>query len=165
MPDASQLSPDRSRRAAHSDRGFLETPEINVLLFSALLNLPWEFIQVPLFEGMAEAGHWEATRICLRAALGDALMSVLAYLAAAVLVRDRYWVLAPSVGAVAAFLALPLAATVVIERLALAGIWMEGWTYSALMPVVPLLGLGLSPLVQWIVLPPAVLWLVRRQIR
>ena len=33
------------------------------------------------------------------------------------------------------------------------------------MPVVPLLGVGLSPLLQWIVLPLVVLWLVRQIIR
>lgn len=145
----------------------LQTPEINVMLFSVLLNLPWEFIQVPLFEHMADAAHWQATKLCLRAALGDGLMSVAAYLAAAGLLRDRYWAIDVRLDgrAVAAFMALPLATTIVIERLALAGVWLDGWRYSELMPVVPLIGVGLSPLVQWIVLPPLALWLVRRQIR
>lgn len=155
------------KNAAPARRGLLLTPEINVMLFSVLLNLPWEFIQAPLFEHMADAVHWQATLLCLRAALGDGLMSVAAYLAAAILVRDRYWAIDRKLPgrALAAFIALPIVATIVIERLALAGIWMEGWSYSALMPVVPVIGVGLSPLVQWIVLPLAVFWLVRRQIR
>lgn len=155
------------KNTAPARRGLLLTPEINVMLFSVLLNLPWEFIQVPLFERMADAVHWQATLLCIRAALGDGLMSVAAYLAAATLARDRYWAIGVDLQgrALAAFLALPIVATIVIERLALAGVWMEGWSYSALMPVVPLIGVGLSPLVQWTVLPLAVLWLVRRQIR
>ena len=32
------------------------------------------------------------------------------------------------------------------------------WTYSELMPVVPLLDAGLSPLAQWIVIPIAAFW-------
>jgi len=32
------------------------------------------------------------------------------------------------------------------------------------MPVIPLLGVGLSPLLQWVVLPPIVVWFVRRQL-
>ena len=135
------------------------------MLFSVLLNLPWEFIQVPLFEHMADAVHWDATKACLRAALGDGLMSVAAYLVAAGLVRDRSWVLDASRSALVVFLALPIVATIAIERLAISGLWMEGWGYSALMPMVPLLGVGLSPLLQWSVLPLGVLWLVRRQIR
>lgn len=38
-----------------------------------------------------------------------------------------------------------------------------GWEYSALMPVVRFLGLeiGLSPLLQWMVIPPLALWLAK----
>jgi hypothetical protein len=32
------------------------------------------------------------------------------------------------------------------------------------MPVVPGVGIGLSPLIQWLALPPLVIWLVRRQL-
>ena len=51
-----------------------ELPELNVMLFALLLNYPWEFIQAPLFAGMAEAAHWEAVKVCsdrCRAAGGD----------------------------------------------------------------------------------------------
>jgi len=36
------------------------------------------------------------------------------------------------------------------------------WAYSELMPVVPGIGTGLSPLLQWLVLPPLGLWLCGR---
>lgn len=46
--------------------------------------------------------------------------------------------------------------------------WMNtvaraGWEYSALMPVMRFLGLeiGLSPLLQWAVIPPLALWLAK----
>jgi hypothetical protein len=32
------------------------------------------------------------------------------------------------------------------------------------MPRLPLLGTGLAPLLQWLLIPPLVAWLVRRQI-
>jgi hypothetical protein len=38
------------------------------------------------------------------------------------------------------------------------------WAYADAMPVVPVLEVGLSPLVQWIVLPPLIVWFVRRQL-
>jgi hypothetical protein len=39
------------------------------------------------------------------------------------------------------------------------------WAYSALMPVIRLGGfeIGLSPLLQWLVIPPVALWLAGRQ--
>lgn len=38
-------------------RGFRQ-PEFNVVLFGFLVNLPWEFLQVPFFRQMAAAPHW-----------------------------------------------------------------------------------------------------------
>ncbi len=140
------------------------TPEFNVALFAFLLNLPWELWQAPLFERMAAAPHWEAVKICSRAAAGDAVIAWVAYWAVALVVRHRAWVVAPTASRVLGFTACGLAITVAIERLALGGHWMQGWSYSPLMPVVPGLGVGLSPVVQWLVLPPLLIWLVRRQL-
>ena len=38
----------------------------------------------------------------------------------------------------------------------------KSWQYSELMPVVPIVDVGLSPLLQWVLLPPASLWVARR---
>ena len=38
------------------------------------------------------------------------------------------------------------------------------WEYAEAMPRLPLLGTGLAPLLQWLLIPPLVIWLVRRQI-
>jgi hypothetical protein len=139
-------------------------PELNVALFAFLLNLPWELWQVPLFENMPLAPHWEAVKTCSRAAAGDAVIALVAYWTVALVVRHRGWVVVPTASRVLGFMVCGLAITIAIERLALAGNWMQGWSYSPLMPVVPGLGVGLSPLVQWLVLPPLLIWLVRRQL-
>ena len=57
----------------------------------------------------------------------------------------------------AAILALGLSYTIFSE-------WLNtgvraNWTYSGLMPVVPPLGIGLAPLLQWIVVPTLAMWL------
>lgn len=62
------------------------TPEFNVALFAFLLNLPWELWQVPLFEHMPLAPHWEAVKTCSRAAAGDAVIALVAYWAMALVV-------------------------------------------------------------------------------
>ena len=38
----------------------------------------------------------------------------------------------------------------------------RSWAYAELMPVLPFLGTGLSPLAQWIVIPSAAFWWARR---
>jgi hypothetical protein len=139
-------------------------PEFNVALFALLLNYPWEFLQVPLYEHMPQAPHWEAVKACSRATAGDAVIALAAYGAVAVWLRSRDWVLKPTPAATLSFMGFGVLITVAVEWLALSGLWVERWSYSALMPVVPGLGVGLSPLTQWLVLPPLVLWLVQRQL-
>lgn len=140
------------------------TPECNVALFAFLLNLPWELWQAPLFDGMAAAPHWEAVKVCSRAAVGDAVIALVAYGAVALALRNRAWVVAPTASGTLGFTACGVAITAVIERLALDGRWLNDWSYSPLMPVVPGIGVGMSPLTQWLVLPPLVMWLVHRQL-
>ena len=143
---------------------FTWLPEFNVAVFAVLLNYPWEFLQVPLFDRLANARHWEAIKMCTVAALGDAVIMLAAYGFVAAIAASRRWIFAPSAPQLALFVATGLSITAVIEWLARHGRWIEGWSYSALMPIVPGIGIGLAPLLQWIVLPPLVVWFVRRQL-
>ena len=151
------------RRLRAGLKTLTELPEFNVLLFALLLNYPWEFIQAPLFEGMAERPHGAAVKACTQAALGDSVIMLVAYWGVAALGRGRAWIAAPGWREVLLFSSIGVAITVVIEWLALSGGWLSGWTYSSLMPIIPGLGVGLVPVLQWIVLPPLVAALVARQ--
>ena len=134
-------------------------------VLARLLNFPWEVLQVPLFEQMPGAPHWQAIKTCSRATLGDAAIMLAAYWAVAAARGNRTWITKPDTAGVSLFAIVGVLATAIIERLALAGLWNGSWTYSAAMPVVPGIGVGLSPLLQWVVLPPLVVWFVKRQIR
>ena len=138
-------------------------PEFNLALFALLLNFPWEVLQAPLFEGMASASHSAVVGACLQATLGDAVIMLLAHASIAAVTRRRRWVLAPSWREVAGFVAVGVAITAVIEWLATRGHWVESWAYSSVMPVIPGIEIGLSPLFQWLIVPPIALWFVRRQ--
>jgi len=145
---------------------FTELPEFNVAVFALLLNYPWEFSQVPLFAGMADAPHWDAIRICAIATLGDIVIMLIAYWLVAVIARSRFWFAAPTAAQLMMFVAVrrsdhrthraSCAARMVVQQLGL---------LAALMPVIPGIGVGLSPLAQWVVLPLLTAWFVRRQWR
>lgn len=140
----------------------LACPEANLFFFGFLVHYPWEFLQVPLFSGLAQAPHWEAVKFCSLAALGDAGLTVLAYWLAAT-TDGRRWILELPRRAVTVYLAAGLLATVFLE-------WLNGdvlgrWEYAEAMPTLPLVGTGLSPVVQWMLLPLVVLFVVRRQLR
>lgn len=154
-PDAPAKPPGPLRRV-------LSAPAANVAVFAFLLNYPWEFLQVPLFRGMAAAPHWEAIKVCSSATLGDVVIAVLAFWAVAAAAGSRHWILHPSAVQVAGFVAIGLAVTLVLEWLATGP--LGRWEYAEAMPIVPLLGVGLAPVLQWILLPPLVAWFVRRQL-
>ena len=146
-------------------RQIVDLPEMNFFAFAVLLNFPWEFLQVPLFEGMADASHWDAIRICTRATLGDGLIMLVAYWVTAAAWRDRRWFLHPRPIWLVAFVGVGVAVTVSLEQLALVSDRPDwGWRYAESMPVIPIVGIGLSPILQWLLLPLLVVWLVRRQL-
>jgi hypothetical protein len=155
------------RRALRALNGALRritcTPEFNVAVFALLLNFPWEVLQAPLFVGMANAPFVDVIWDCARASLGDVVIMLLAYGAVAAWTRDRRWVLASSRQRLTLFVATGVSITALIEWLATTGRWMQGWTYSPSMPVLPGLAVGLAPLLQWVLLPLLVTWFVRRQ--
>lgn len=138
-------------------------PELNLFFFSFLLNFVWEMWQVPFFEGLAGAPHFDAVRVCTQASLGDGVISVIAFWAAAALAGSRNWYLRLRPGVFLTYLAIGVAITIVMEWLATGP--LARWDYAAAMPRLPLLGTGLLPVLQWLFLPPLTLLLVRRQTR
>jgi hypothetical protein len=140
----------------------LSLPELNIVLFAFLLNFVWEMLQIPFFRGMTQAPHWDALLICLQATLGDVGIALAAFWTIAWLGRDRHWPTRPRPAQIAAFALVGLLITTAFEWLA-TQVWSL-WSYSGLMPMIPFLGVGLVPLLQWIVLPPVVIWFVHRQL-
>lgn len=149
--------------ASKSISALIDLPELQILMFGFLLNLPWEFWQAPLFVGMANATHSTATLACTLAALADAVIVLIAYWSIAVNARTRRWIESPTRGRLAGFVAVGLAIAVIIEWLA-TGI-LNWWSYAPEMPVLAGLDVGVLPLAQWIIVPLLVAWFVRRQLR
>ncbi len=143
--------------------GAFEIPEINVVVFAFLLHFVWEMQQMPLYFIPPGYGALDVGPECTQATFGDAGIALAAYWVAAALARSRYWMFSPDIKTVSVYLGVGLAVTVVFEALATGP--LERWQYAESMPTLPVLGTGLSPFMQWIVIPPLILWFARRQIR
>lgn len=63
----------------------------------------------------------------------------------------------------AVFIAIGVVITAAIEWLATRGLWVQSWHHLPAMPPVPGPGIGLAPLLQW-VLPPLIVWFGRRRL-
>jgi len=138
-------------------------PEIVVALFAFLLNLAWEFLQVPFFAGMASMPHWEGIRLCIQAAGGDTLIVLAAFWITSGLGGTRRWIVRPSYRSGALFVGTAWLTAMLVELVCVHV--LNRWAYAPGMPVVPWLGLGVLPAAQWVVLPPVVMGLASKQLR
>lgn len=122
----------------------------------ALGNLVWEVAHVPLYTLWLTATPATIAYAVLHCTFGDVLIATFT-LGLAIASVGRGW---PErrCGAVAAMtITLALAYTVFSEWL---NVSVRGaWAYRDIMPTLPPLGTGMTPLLQWIVLPVlAFLW-------
>lgn len=140
----------------------LALPELNVAIFAFLLNFVWEFWQVPFYADMPSSPHWQATKVCSLATVGDVAITLVSFWVVAAVSRTRTWVLQPSAPQVFVFTMTGIVVTVIAERVATELLYL--WTYADRMPTLPLLSTGLLPLLQWMILPPLVIWFVQRQL-
>lgn len=130
------------------------------VLFSFLLHFVWEMLQSPLYDSLRNLPHAEAVQVCALATLGDVGIALVAYVGAALVQRAHLWILDPRIATWVIYLIIGLAITVLFEYLATGT--LQRWTYSDQMSRLPVLGTGVSPLLQWLVVPSIVLWLTRQ---
>jgi hypothetical protein len=141
---------------------WLNLPEWNIAIFSFLLNFVWEIQQMPFFQVPPEFSYLNLIRNCTLATVGDVGISLIAFWSVAALSKSRQWFRQPRCSQIVGFILVGIVITVVFEALATGA--LNRWQYAQLMPTLPLLGTGLLPLLQWLLLPPIILWFVKRQL-
>ena len=132
------------------------------LVFSAIAHLIWEVLHLPLYAQWQAETAFRTALFLARCIVGDVALALSFLVIALLLLKAGNWPLHRyrPVGALA--IALGLAGTVLIEWLNV-GI-LKTWAYSDLMPVVPLINAGLSPVAQWLAIPSIGLWWARRSV-
>jgi hypothetical protein len=126
------------------------------LVAIALGSLVWEFAHMPLYTLWESGTPGEIVFAAIHCTGGDILIGMAALLAALFSVGSGRWPEADyrRVGLVT--IVIGLCYTVFSEWLNIEV--REAWAYRDLMPVIPLINAGLSPVAQWIVLPALAFW-------
>ncbi len=132
---------------------------IDFVVLSGVFHFAWEVLQAPLFSSLDDDSHFAGVVECGWATFGDILIMIAAFLVARVL-AGRAWNMSAFGRGVFVFLAVGLVATIALEYLNTE--ILGRWTYVPEMPRLPILGTGLAPIAQWLVIPLVVLWYLRR---
>lgn len=134
------------------------------LAFVLLANLVWELAHLPLYTIWDTAPTSELVFAVAHCTLGDLIIATMALVLAVLVAGDAAW---PG----ARFWRVTLIATVFGVGYTVFSEWLNlvvraSWQYAPEMPVVPLVEIGLTPLMQWLILPPMGLWFAsRRELR
>ncbi len=120
------------------------------LLMATAGHLLWEAAQLPLYTIWWSGTSRDVAFAALHCAGGDFLISAAALLIAAVVTWLSGW---PPFGwrMAGTAIAVGVSYTILSEWLNVS-VW-RSWSYTSVMPTLPWLGTGLSPLLQWVVVP------------
>ena len=140
-------------------RKWLSIPELQLAMFGLPLELLWEVAQFPLYTVWHE-GDWGYILYGLvHCTLGDLLILLVAYWVVALLNRNRYWYRSNILVNGFLFTLLGLGYTIYSE---IVNVSIKGnWDYTELMPIIPVIDIGGMPFMQWVLVPPVLLWLMR----
>ncbi|HEY9849139.1 MAG TPA: hypothetical protein V6D28_06755 [Leptolyngbyaceae cyanobacterium] len=137
----------------------LATPEPNLFLFAFLLNFVYEVWQSPYYEFYGKPTLADKINDLTHCSFGDGVIILIGGWVVSWLVRSRYWILNPTWKLTLLFTGVGLGITLVLET------YRVNVTKAYGVPVLAVPGLGMSWLavLQWIILPPLVLYFARRQ--
>ena len=128
--------------------------------FTAAAHLIWEFAHLPLYTIWLTGTAGDLAFAALHCAGGDLLIALSAIMLALFLVGRAEWPMVRTRPVLVATIAFGVAYTIFCE-------WLnidirQAWAYRDLMPVMPIIDTGLSPLLQWVLIPlAAYAWALR----
>ncbi|MBI5798737.1 MAG: hypothetical protein HZB10_02295 [Candidatus Yonathbacteria bacterium] len=120
-----------------------------ITIVSFLLHIVWENLQAPLFAGYVSFGQhfW----FCLYGTAGDVVIALVVFLLIALLKGDMDWIRSITARDLLALAIIGFFIAVWIEHRALL---FSTWNYAAAMPIIPYLKVGLTPVLQMVILLP-----------
>lgn len=142
-------------------KAVLNNPLLNFLFFSYVLNATWEWSQSPFFiDTVTDLNTIVWYRI--HCSLGDTIILLAGYAVISLYHKGLNWIYHPKGRDYLILVLFGFFYTFFSEYI---NVYIKhNWSYSQHMPLVPLIHIGVIPLVQWIILPPIIVFITKRQI-
>ena len=119
-----------------------------VIILAFLLNFAWELIQMPLYN--RDSFSVNHIVFCALGAVADAIMVLLLYLGLAFIFNNPLWIQSLNWKRIAIVILIGGIGGILGEMRQLS--W-GSWAYADSMPIIPLINVGVSPVLQFMTLP------------
>ena len=138
---------------------WLGVPEIRLVVLALPIQLLWEVAQFPLYDVWHENSWSYILYGLIHCTLGDVLIMLSAYWLVAFVNRSRYWYRRGLFRNGLLFTLIGAGYTIYSE---IVNVHIkQTWGYTELMPIVPVIEIGGMPFLQWLLIPPVLLGLMR----
>ncbi len=118
------------------------------ITFAFVLNLVWELAHLPLYQNnVYDALH---LALCALASIADAIMVLLIYFSLALIYKNAFWIKDINIQRSLILIVIGGAGAVLAE---IRHVSQGDWTYDSSMPIIPIVNVGLSPILQLMLLP------------
>lgn len=136
----------------------LAAPETNLFLFAFLLHFVYEVWESPYFDFYARPSLSDKVNYITHCTVGDGVITVVSGWMVAGLCRSRTWMLRSTCKSTLLFTALGWIYTLISEiyRIHIAKL------YGVSTLIVPIINISWLPLLQWVILPPLILYMAKR---
>jgi hypothetical protein len=149
----------------HFAKAVSDTRNYNFLIFMVsviafFLNVFWELAQGPLYKGFEY--NWSHILFCALAAIADMLMVLILFFAFGFVYKNVFWIKKMGPNKVLLLVMVGFLGAILAE------VWhtLRGdWDYAYNMPLLPVIDIGVSPILQFIVLPWLTFWIVKKLVK
>lgn len=129
------------------------------IISTFVLNLIWELLQGELGFYEGHGGDIVSMALCARAAIGDVFIVAGIYALMTIIYRTRTWIFTMSKSTWVVLVLVSISVAILVEWW---GIYTGRWSYSDLMPIIPFLSMGVTPILQMTILVPIITLIVKK---
>ncbi|HXI01179.1 MAG TPA: hypothetical protein VNI52_13005 [Sphingobacteriaceae bacterium] len=135
-------------RTRASDKTCFKHFTFLVLVLGFLSNFIWEVFQMPLYK--IGTPNLKSIAFCVLASVADAIMVILLYYVFAFAYKTPFWIQTLTIQRMVMLILVGAVGAILAEM----RYTSEGdWAYADAMPLIPLVNAGLSPVLQFMLLP------------
>lgn len=130
------------------------------VFYTVGLNLLWEIIQLPFYTIWHTSSKQDVAFAVLHCTAGDGIIAITTLVLGIAVFGAPDWPKKQNLFVNCFVVITGLVYTIYSEQTNLA---KGAWAYSDLMPIIPLLDVGLAPVLQWILIPSVILWKIQKR--